>query len=167
MVAARARRAVSVVGFASRRMRPSIACTTMGSVGSLQFCLCRIKKTDLPSRYYSGLGRVGAIWPKSDQENRPSITLLLWARSGRVGSAASQIGMAITTSDVTHAIGGSVEHRSAIPCHTMFWRDVTLQFVLYFDLVFDVIAYTSFWGHPLGDELRDISEVHGRYSEGL
>jgi len=35
-----------------------------------------------------------------------------------------------------------VEHCSAIPCHSMLWRDVTLQFVLYFDIVFDVIACT-------------------------
>jgi len=31
-----------------------------------------------------------------------------------------------------------VEHCSAIPCHSMLWRDVTLQFVLYFDIVFDL-----------------------------
>ena len=36
----------------------------------------------------------------------------------------------------------SVEHCSAIPCHSMLWGDVTLQFVLYFDIVFDVIACT-------------------------
>ena len=59
-----------------------------------------------------------------------------------MGSAASQIGLVITTSDVTNAIGGSVEHCSAIPCHSTLWRDVTLQFVLYFDAVFDVIACT-------------------------
>ena len=35
-----------------------------------------------------------------------------------------------------------VEHCSAIPCHSMLWRDVTLQFVLYFDIIFDVIACT-------------------------
>jgi len=35
-----------------------------------------------------------------------------------------------------------VEHCSAIPCHSMLWRDVTLQFVPYFDIVFDVIACT-------------------------
>ena len=63
---------------------------------------------------------------------------------------------------------GDVEHCSAIPCHSMLWRDVTLQFVLYFDIVFDVIACTSFWGHPfLGAELREISEVDGRDFEGL
>jgi len=33
-----------------------------------------------------------------------------------------------------------VEHCSAISCHSLLWRDVTLQFVLYFDIVFDVIA---------------------------
>jgi len=66
---------------------------------------------------------------------------LNWAW-GRIGSGASQIGLVITTSDVTNAIGGSVEHCSAISCHSMLWRDVTLQFVLYFDIVFDVIACT-------------------------
>jgi len=33
-----------------------------------------------------------------------------------------------------------VEQFSATPCYSMLWRDVTLQFVLYFDFVFDVIA---------------------------
>jgi len=36
----------------------------------------------------------------------------------------------------------AVEHCSEIPCHSMLWRDVTLQFVPYFDIVFDVIACT-------------------------
>jgi len=63
-------------------------------------------------------------------------------RPGRIGSVASQIGLGITTFDVTNAIGGSVEHCSAIPCHSMLWWDVTLQFVLYFDIVFDKIACT-------------------------
>ena len=36
----------------------------------------------------------------------------------------------------------AVEHCSAISCHSMLWRDVTLQFVLYLDIVFDVIACT-------------------------
>ena len=39
-------------------------------------------------------------------------------------------------------ISSRVEHCSAIPCHSMLWRDVTLQFVLYSDIVFDVIACT-------------------------
>ena len=43
---------------------------------------------------------------------------LNWAW-GRIGSGASQIGLVITTSDVTYAIGGSVEHCSEIPCHSM------------------------------------------------
>jgi len=86
----------------------------MGSVGSGRLFLSRIKKTDLPSQYYYGLGRVGAMLLKSDHENRPSIAVLLWPQSGRIGSVASQIGLVITTSDVTHAIGGSVEHCSAI-----------------------------------------------------
>jgi len=140
---AQARRArVSVVGFGSRRMNPS-------------------------ARYYYGLGRVGSILPKPDQENRPSVATLLWARSGRIGSAASQIGLDTTTSDVTHAIGGSVERCSALPCHSMLWRVVTLQLVLYFGIVFDVIARTLFRGHSFGDELREIREVHGRDCEGL
>ena len=49
----------------------------------------------------------------------------------------------------------------------MRWQDVTLQTVLYFEIVFDDIACTLFWGHPLGDELWEISEVHVRDSEGL
>ena len=49
----------------------------------------------------------------------------------------------------------------------MLWRDVTLQLVLYFDFAFDVIAGTYFWGPPSGDELREISEVHGPDFEGL
>jgi len=61
----------------------------------------------------------------------------------------------------------TVEHCSAIPCHSMLWREVTSQSVLYFDIVFDVIACICFWGHLLGEELRKISEVHGRDSEGL
>ena len=36
----------------------------------------------------------------------------------------------------------TVEHCSAISCHSMLWREVTLQSVLYFDIVCDVIACT-------------------------
>ena len=39
----------------------------------------------LPSRYYYGLGRVGAILPKSDQQTRPS-TAVLPPRPGRIGA---------------------------------------------------------------------------------
>jgi len=67
---------------------------------------------------------------------------ILWPRPGQIGLAASQMGLVITTSDVTHAIGGSVELWSAIPCHSMLWRDVTLHYALYFDIVFDVIGCT-------------------------
>ena len=49
---------------------------------------------------------------------------------------------AATASRLRSVVAGAVEHCSAIPCHSMLWRDVTLQFVLYFDIVFDVIACT-------------------------
>ena len=136
-----------------------------GRVGSGQFC-CKSDQQTRPSTavLLPRPGRIGAILSKSDQENQPSTAVLLPRpgrigaislmsdqedrfsiaalppRPGRIGSAASQIGLVITTTDVTIAIGGSVEHCSAIPCHSMLWRDVTLQFVLYFDIVFDVIA---------------------------
>lgn len=86
-----------------------------------------------------------AIWLHLAARSRVFLcanAVLLRPRPGRIGSAASQIGLVISISDVMHAIGGSVEHCSAISCHSMLWRDVTLQFVLYFDIVFDVIAYT-------------------------
>jgi len=66
--------------------------------------------------------------------------ILLRAWSGRIGSASSQLRLAIRTSKVTHAIWGSLEHCSAILCHSMLWLDVTLQLVMYSDMIFDVIA---------------------------
>jgi len=47
-----------------------------------------------------------------------------------------------STAEIPISAGVTVEQCSAISCHSMLWRDVTLQFVLYFDIVSDVIACT-------------------------
>ena len=60
----------------------------------------------------------------------------VWFRSSSAGSARGLI------RPTPKILSAAVEHCSAIPCHSMLWRDVTLQIVLYFAIVFDVIACT-------------------------
>jgi len=57
-------------------------------------------------------------------------------------SSRTQSRLHSAMSEAANATINSVEHCSATPCHSMLWRDVTLQFVPDFDIAFDVIACT-------------------------